>query len=301
MSQTLDILFGVTGQSLYFDAPEGRASSVTSSTIFENSTGDDGTAEGATTGVAATETNPNTTFDAASGDGQAYPRVCNITATTGVAVGREYLATNATGERDWVSVIAIASGASVTARQPLANAYASADAFVSTRIAHALDSTWIADATNLSGAIDPNPRYRWRLVYVVDGATYIHDGYFDLLRYAGRHDITPGDVDRRSRGWIDRVATEDREDQGREIIDEAYRVLKLDLYNFSLPDQAIRNRELVNELTLLKSIELVDATEANEKKYNDRLAHFIAWGKTAVSKDESAAASPAMPRPLWRR
>jgi hypothetical protein len=300
-TQAIDILFGVTGQSLYFDAPEGRPSSVTSSDVFENSTGDDGTEEVATTGSAAVETNPNTTFDAASGSDQADPRVCNVTATTGVVVGRHYRATNAAGEVDIVECAAFVAGATVTARQPLFNAYAVADTFQSTRITHALDSTWIADTNNLSGVFDPNPTYRWRLVYVVGGVTYAHDLYFDLVRYAGRHDVTPLDVDRRARGWMERVSSDDRETQGRSVIDEAYRILKMDLYNHSLPDQAVRNRELVNELVTLAAVALVDDTEANWKKYTDRLAHFIAWGKASVSVSTSGAAASVDPRGVWAR
>jgi hypothetical protein len=295
---TLDILFGVLSQSLTFDAPEGRPSSVTSSTVYENSSGDDSTAEVCTTGSAAVETSPTTTFSATAAAGQ---RTCRLTATTGCAVGRVYLATNATGETERVEVTAISSGAHVVARQPLANDFASGDSFVSTRIAHAIDSTWVAATTNLSGAFDPNPRYRWRIVYVVGGVTCVRDVYFDLVRYAGRHDVTPQDVDRRARGWIERVSTDDRDDQGRAVIDEAYQVVKFDLYNLSTPDQAIRNRELLNELVLLQAVVLVDGGEMNEKKYTDRLAQLIAWGTASVSKDESGAAAQADVRPVWRR
>src|SRR5436190_5204308 len=105
--QTLDILYGVTGQSLVFDAPEGRPSSVTSSTVHENIAGDDEQAESATTGSASVETNPNTTFDAASGVDQTDPRKCFLAATTGITPGRTYLAVNATLERDWVEVMAV--------------------------------------------------------------------------------------------------------------------------------------------------------------------------------------------------
>lgn len=297
---TIDLLYGVTGQSLYYDAPEGRPSSVVSSAVYENASGDDGTAEGATTGVAAVETNPNTTFDAASGNGLTDPRICRITATTGCLVGRSYLATNATGERDWVEVAAITSGDSVVGRLPLANAYAAADTFVSTRIAHTIDSTWVADKTNLSGAFDPNPKYRWRLVYVVAGTTYVADVYFDLLRYAGRHDVTPGAVDQRARGWVERVSVEDREDQGRSVIDEAYQVVKFDLYNLSLPDQSIRNREVVNELVKLKAIELVDGGEAADR-YTARFSQLMEFGKAATSKTSSAAASPGEIVSKWSK
>lgn len=301
-SQTIDLMFGVTGQTLYFDAPEGRPSSVTSSTVYQSAIGDDGTSELATTGSAAVETSPNTTFDAASGVGQADPRVCNLTSTTGIEVGRPFLATTSQGERDWVEVVLIEGGAYVVARHPLANAYpASVDStFESTRITHALSSTWIADKSKLSDDIDPNPRYRWRLVYKIDNTTYVHDVYFDLLRYQGRHDITPIDVDRRAPGWIDRVPTEYREDQGRAIVDEAYQVVKFDLYNLTLPDQSIRNREAINELVKLKAIELVDGGTAMQM-YAARFSQLMEFGKVATSTDQSGAASPGDIRPIWRR
>jgi len=299
--QTIDILFNVPGQSLWFDAPEGRPSAILASIVYEATAADDSQAEDAKSGSPAIEATPNTTFDAASGDGQAEPRQLNLTATTGAAIGRVYLATNALGESERVEVAAISSGAYVIAREPLQNAYAAADAFVTTRITQPLSSEWLADTGNLSGEIDPNPRYRWRLVYVVASTTHVHDLYFDVVRYAARHDVTPLDVDRRAPGWIDRLPTHYRDDQGRALIDEAYRAIKFDLYNLSTPDQSIRNREAVNELVLLRSIDMVHQDDRSARMYQDRLAQLIAWAKVSVSTDSTGASSPADARPLWRR
>jgi hypothetical protein len=297
--RTLDIAFGVTGQSLFFDAPEGRPSSVTSSSIFENSTGDDGTAESATTGSAAVETNPSTTFDAASGAAQANPTKCNLTATTGIAPDRVFLATNALGQKEFVEVTAFASADYALVREPLQFDYTTADTFVSTRITHAIDATWVAASSNLSDEFDPNPRYRWRLVYVVSSVTYVHDVYFDLLRYPSRHDVRPTDVNHRAPGWTERAASYYRD--GRIAIDEAHQVVKFDLYNLSTPDQSIRNREVVNELVKLKAIELVDQTELNAKHYNDRFMQLLANGKTVTSKSSSGAASPGDVVSKWSK
>ena len=301
MSQAIDILFGVTGQSLYFDCPEGRPSAVTSSTVYENTTGDDGTAESATTGSAAVETSPNTTFDAASGDGEANPNQCNLTATTGCAIGRVYLATNATLESERVEVTAISSGAHVLAREPLKNSYTTADTFVSTRVTHAIDSTWVADTSNISAEIAPNQRYRWRLVYVVNSVTYVHDAYFDLLRYAARHDVTALDVDRKFPGWIDRLPTYYREDQGRTLIDEAHREIKYDLYNELKGDQDIRNREVINELVILRAGMLLDPSEVNERRYHDRFAQIIRFTKVPMSSGSGAGAAMAAPTFIWSK
>jgi len=275
--QTLDILFGVTGQSLYFDAPEGRPSSVTTSSVFETTVGDDGTAESATTGSAAVETTPNTTFNAASGDGQADPRKCNLTATTGCAIGRRYLAKNALGETEFVEVTGISSGVYVQARQPLQNAYTTADTFA------------------------PNPRYRWRLVYVVSSVTYIHDAYLDLVRYAARYDVTGLDVERRFGGWLRVVGTFEREDQGASVIAEAFQRVKFDLYNLGVADQSVRNREVVNELVKFCAGAMVFDDEQHWKLYQDRLSQLVAWGKTNLATDSSGASGPADVRPLWRR
>ncbi len=299
---TLDILFGVTGQSLVFDAPEGRASSITASEVFETSTGDDGTAESATTGSAAVETNPNTTFDAASGvDVVATPQKCNLTATTGIAVGRRYLATNALGEKEWVEVTGFAANDYAIARQPLQNAYAAADTFASTRISHAVDATWVADSGNLSPAFDPNPRYRWRLVYVVSSVTYIHDVYFDLVRYAGRYDVTGLDVERRFPGWLRAVGTFEREDQGAGLIAEAFQHVKFDLYNIGIADQSVRNREVANELVKLAAAAMVFNTEEHWKLYNSRMAQLVANGKADIARSANAAASPGQTVSLFSK
>ena len=242
-----------------------------------------------------------TTFDADSGAGQADPRICNLTATTGLVIGRSYHATNALGESERVEVGGISSGAYVQARKPLQNAYVAADTFVSTRITHAIDSTWVADQSNISGEFDPNPRYRWRLVYVVGGVTRVHDAYFDLLRYPARHTVEPGDVDRRAPGWIERLPQDYREDQGRSLIDEAYRLIKFDLYNLAIPDQALRNREVVDELVIAQAVAMVDTTEANAKRYEARLAQIVAMGKVNVSTDASGAGTRAEVVSAWSK
>ena len=265
MNRVQDVIFGVTGQSLAFVAPEGRASSITSSQVFENIDGDDGTAESALSGSAAVDTNPNTTFDAASGVSQSNRRTCNLAATTGINIwGAQpdqtlgvYLATAAaTNEREWIEVSAIADGASVTARNPLRNDFANADTFVTTRIAHAIDATWIADSNNISEGASPQPRYRWRLVYVVNSITYVHDCYFDLVRYVGATDITPTDIERHLPGWGAMLPSFQIEDGGAGLIITAYNLVRKDLLLEGKPDEQARNQELIDELTILKTIEL---------------------------------------------
>lgn len=270
MRTTQDILFGVSGQALTFDAPEGRPSSVVSVEIFENRDGDDGTAEDAIGGFPTIETNPNTTLDAASGFGQADRRRVALTATTGIEVGRTYLL--ADGSREWIEVVDVASADSVTARYPLQGTYDIGATFQSTRITQALDAVWAADENNLSGD-DPNGRYRVRWQYIVDGATYVHDSYFDLRRYSGSVSLSALDVEALVPGWIDRLPLDHRRDQGARLLREAHRAVKLDLHAIDREDAGLANAEIVDELVRYKAIELSEWANAFARSGSDFTRH----------------------------
>lgn len=254
MRTAQDIYYDVTGQSLVFDAPEGRPSSVTSVEIFPWDASDDDTSEWSATG--SVETNPNTTVDADSGDGQSDARKLNVAATTGFAVGRTYLTTSADGLKEWAEVLEIDSGNYIIARHPLHNAYTTADTVQSTRITAAVDSTWVADETNLRDDAGPNPHYRVRWVYVVNGVTYVHDSYFNLVRYAGTHGVLPQDVEALVPQWLDSLPTDHRANQGRTLISDAYTAVKLDLHSVWTDDAMVANTEVIDELTRYKVVEL---------------------------------------------
>lgn len=301
-SVTQDIVFGVTGQALFFDAPEGRPQSATSIVIYENSLGEHAANAELAAGIPSIEADPNTTFDASSGVSQPDPRRCNLTATTGVAVGRAYLATNAEGESEFVEVGAVSAADHVLARTALENDYAPGALFQSTRLTAAIDAAWAADVTNLSWEFSPNPKYRARWQYVgADGAGRVVDTYFDLLRYAARYSITGVDVNNMRAGWLERLPRDDRERQGRATIEEAYHQVKWDLYADLVPDQAIRNRELFERLIGAKAVQLVYGDEASQERYSALYKQLIRSGTAPVAVDEQAAAQPVPRRPLWRR
>lgn len=261
MNVHADIVYGETGQSLVWDAPEGRPSSVTGVQVFAMRTGDDGTEESATTGSASVETNPNTTVDAASGSGQSNPRVVNVAATTGFVVGRDYLITAASSVKEWFTVASIDDGNSVTAMAPLANAYASADTVESTRITISVDSTWVADQSNISDDTDPNPGYRIRWEYVVDSVTYVHQAYFDLVRYPGGHTVTPADMESFYPNWADRLPSYHQINRGSDLIDEAYQQVKWDMHASGHADEMVRSIEGVNELVKCYAVMLLERSE----------------------------------------
>jgi hypothetical protein len=311
MNGPLAIRFGDTAATVYLDAPEGRATSVTSVTVYEDANSDTGTTETAL-GSPAVETNPATTFDAASGVSQATPNRCNLTATTGIAVGRTYLITNAYSEREWVEVTAISSGAYVDVRSDLQRDYAAADTFVSTRISATVDATWIADTSNVSHPLCPFPRWRAAFLYTVGGVVYRSVRSFDVTRYPWHHSVTAVDVDRRSRGWLFRLATEDQRGP-EETVDEAAHLVKVDLWERGVADYALRNSAVLNELVTLRAIALVAEQsymhggnnraqlDMASAAYFDRFTKFVDAGLVPVQSSEDGAGAPVDRSPVWRR
>lgn len=273
MRGSQDIIFGVTGQKVYFDCPEGRPSSVASVEVFSWSSADD---YAALTASGAVETDPSTTVDAASGAGQSNPNQLNVAATTGFAVGRSYLVTAADGYKEWFTVADIDSGNYVTAQHPLHNAYASSDTVQTTRIQATVDSTWVADDTNLDDSAGPNPAYRVRWVYVHNSITYVADTYFSLVRYVGTHGVRPQDIEAIHPGWLDRLPTDHRRDQGRALVNEAYRMVKLDLHEVWTDDAMVANAEVLDDLTRSKVLELGEFARALAGSTGAELAHQLA-------------------------
>lgn len=255
MRTAQDIVFGVTGQTLVFDAQEGRPSSVTSVSVFPWDASDDDDSEWSASGTV--ESNPNTTVDADSGYGQSDARQLNVTATTGFADDRAYLVTSATyGHKEWFVAKRIKSADYVIAQHPLHNAYASGDAVQSTRITATVDSTWVADDTNLRDDAGPNPHYRVRWVYVVGGVTYVHDSYFNLVRYAGTHGVLPQNVESLVPNWLDSLPLDHRDNQGQTLISDAYTAVKFDLHAVWTDDAMVANSELIDELVRYKTVEM---------------------------------------------
>lgn len=306
-----DITFDVTGQTIYFDCPEGRPSAVTSGDVYLWNAGDDTDAESAI-GAPSVETNPATTIDAASGYGQTDPRKLFVAATTDMAVGRVYLVTSADGLRERFEVSEIDSGNYVIAKHPLHNAYASADTVQSTRIQATVDSTWVADVGNLIDA-GANPMYRVRWVYVVASVSYVADTYFNLVRYPARHGVTGLDVDELGPGWLDSLPTDYRADQGRKLVDAAYREVRVDLYQIDLSAAKVAESEIVDELVRCKVVELGELSkflagggdqtriEVARTRYQTRLDSVARLASRVPTRTESGAGTPRIATSLSRR
>jgi hypothetical protein len=303
-----------TTQSITYDVPEGRPSAVTSVEVFSDTTGDDGTAEAATSGSASVESHPSTTVDATSGAGQNNPRKLSLTATTGVDVGRVYLVSGSSGEKEWGEVREVVTDDYVILRSPLHNTYVNTNTFQGTRIGITVEPTWMQDTSNISDDLSPNPGYRVRWVYVYDGLQYVKDTYFDLVRYKSGHNVTPQDMERFLPAWRNILPTYHREDNGRALIDEAYQQVKFDLYSHDRADEMIRDREAVDELVKNKARELLlfqrffeagtgpEMADEARTQYHSRLDSLVVrTSKVPFATDSGGAGFIIEPPSIWSR
>lgn len=241
-----ELIFDVTGQTLVYDAPS-RPSSVTSVSVLPWDSGDDDTAESATTGSASIDS-ASVTVDANSGRAQPNPRKLNVNSTSGLAVGREYLLTGSNGETEWVELEEIATDDYVITRTPLQHDYVSGNTIKSTRIAISVDSTWIADENNIINTASPNPAYRARWVWVDgSGKTHADYTYIRLVRAQARHGVTASDMESVFPGWLRMLPQEHRGDAGARLLEEAMRRVGIDLHAADIPDEQVRNQEVLDE------------------------------------------------------
>jgi hypothetical protein len=292
-----ELLFNVTGQTLVFDIPEGRPSSVTSITVWRSEGDDDGQTESAA-GSPSIDSVNTTVAAPGAGVSQSDPTAITVASATSIVKDRQYLLTATSGEYEWIEIASI-TGTSLKTRVPLMNDYAAASTLQSTRVTAIVDPTWIADKTKVTGELgvlyrnremgdqDEEPWYRAACVYVVGGVTRKREIRFDVVRYTSTHAVTPLDVDNAFPGWLDRVPVDYRKDQGRRLIDEAFRALRNDLLAEGHTARWIRRGDVIGELLIfranLKALETavmhgkagLDALNAGKDAYAQRYNQLI--------------------------
>lgn len=312
-----EIVYNLTGQSFYYDPPEGRPSGTPTVQVFDAGSDDDAAAESATTGACAIDA-VSTTLSAAAGVGEV---ALTITSGTGVTKGRRYQLTDADGQRELVEVATV-NGTAVTVRHPLVNAYASGATFQGTRITIGVYSSWVADQANLSDALGvTSPStvtagaagYRLRWAYTVDSTATIGVGYADLVRYQAKNLVSPLDVDRAFPGWIDRLPPDYREDQGAAIIDEAFHAVRMDALADAHVLRRLRDTQVLAEMVRYRAnLILVQANvmqggtdpralEAARQAYDQRYETLIREPKIPADNDGGGASGQAQRLPAWVR
>jgi hypothetical protein len=295
IAEPLDILFAQSGQSVFYDAPEGRPSAPTVQ-IWWDQEGDKAPVRLAPSGAASVDA-VNTTFASASGQASQNQKQANLTSVANIAVGRQYLLTNSLSETEWGEVTS-KGGAYVLLRAPMQNSYANPDTFQGTRISQLLDPTWVADEVNLSDPFCLFPKWRVVWSYTAAGVACRAATYFDLVRYQTTFGVTGADVDGYAPGWLDSLSIDDRNGGGVRVIRQAVRQVKRDLSKAQQPAWAQRNSVAFNELIMMMAAVLALRTsfmrgatsrDQYETAKGEYWTHFNEWVGQAKSPTETAA------------
>jgi hypothetical protein len=251
MRRTPGVIFNVVGQSIDLRFALGRPTSATF-IVLRAYAEDESTPEFSGT---ATVDAPNATLTAAAGPSQADPQRLPLTSTAGVTTGRKYtLSQNSLSEV--VQPVEVGSGY-VRVRSPLQNDYTSGAAFASTILTAAIDSTFIQDRSKLSDLSDTYPDFRvkWSVLYA--GQTYTVYSFFDVVRVQVTHDVDIADVNDRAPGLHETLPIEYRAEDGRPLIDAAYRMVRAHMQAVSVDINAIRDDEVIDELVILGSLRIL--------------------------------------------
>lgn len=310
MRATETIVFDVTGQSLSHRCLQGQPTSATF-IVLEDYANDDAVAE--FSGSATVDT-VATTVDVASGISEDDPHRINLTATTGIVTSRKYLLSE-NGMQEWVEPIEIVSASHIRVRHPLRNDYTTAATFVGTTIAAAVDATWVAEEAHISDHADPNPDYRVRWEFVVGGATYVEYSYFDLTRSTVGHHVDIGDLNDRAPGLHDTLPLEYRHDQGRALINSAWRAVQAKLSSLRIDTDGLRNDQITDELVIVRALymlamggwsplgmtpgEYIVATRDEYERFVEQ--HFQAVLNVPVADGTSSGADLARAVPFWSK
>ena len=323
--RTQEVLFNITGQSFFYDPPEGRPdASPTPAIVVRLNTSGDATAqlEAATTGsVAIDSVNTTTTVDAAAG-----AQVLTLSSSSGVVRGRRYILTSIGGDKEVVEVLTIASNV-VGLRRPLINAFASGATFVGSRLTVSIDATWVETQGKISDILATTWRttkesnhwwgagyagYRLTWSYSFGGSPTIGVSFADLVRYNAKSLVTPADVDTTFPGWIDRLPTDYFEDQGAALIVEAFHAVRMDAIGDDQVVRRIRNTEILRELTIYRANVILARTqvmagaapailhEAREE-YAQRYDQLMREPKFQVDQIGDGSAAAARRAPILRR
>jgi hypothetical protein len=226
--------------------PEWRDGVPTSCTyeVFETRDDLDGTA---TLSGSATIDSVSTTFDQSSGFSQASNRQrCYLTATTSIAVGRYYLAANATSQRELVLVKKIASADYVDNATLLKNDYVSTDTFKGLRMYFTINPTFIAEEERLNRPDNP-----WRVLWkYTDGAGLEQKTWteFDVVRVNKQHNLTAHDLYELYPDYSYQEFLDQRGDGFAAQIDGAWDRVQFDLAKYGITLDQVREHNAQDEL-----------------------------------------------------
>jgi hypothetical protein len=236
-----ELVFQRIEQSLDYDPSEGRPAGTPTVEVMKVASE---TIEPATLGPCEVDRVSTTLAEPAS-PGQT---TLALVSGSGVLRGRRYLLSGETQE--WIEVRAV-DGARVATRRPLLFSYPAAATLIGCRISVAVDPTWAADRSKLTDTTTLDPDivgYRVSWAYEVGGTQVTGTSSADLVRHAALDLVRPMDVDDRFPGWIDGLPAPHRENQGIDLILEAFTAVKLDALGNRHAMYCVRDASILCEL-----------------------------------------------------
>ncbi len=309
MRTTTNITLGLAGQTLAYRVPQGRPTSATWS-VFYASYADTATAEFSGSAVLDTVT---TSIVSASGPSQSDPQRVNIV-STGVVTSKKYLISE--GQRqEWVTPVEVGSGY-IRVRHPLLNDYTTAATFVGTTITAAVDATWVANVAKLSNPTDPNPGYRVVWSIVLSTGTVAAYSFFDLVRAPITHQVDIDDVDGFAPGLMDSLPVQFAREQGRPLIDAAWKAVEALLAGIDLDSDSLRADQDVDMLVVYRALVILavggwrPVTFDNQADYvrtvTDQFSryweqHFAVSLTAAIDANADGAGGIREPRTFWSK
>jgi hypothetical protein len=149
------------------------------------------------------------------------------------------------------------------------------------------------------------------------GALKIIYSFFDVTRAQIRHHVEIDDINARAPGLVDNMPTEYEAEDGRPLIDAAWSSVRAHLQAMNIDVNAIREDEVIDELTVLRSLRLlaeggwhppqiqsrdyITMTTANYDRFMEQ--HFAAVLKHRLDYQlgplSRANALPMMNKPFW--
>ncbi len=256
MSQTDELIYNVTGQTVEMYPPEWSEGvpSSPSAAVYEAHDSNDDSSEFSPSVIVDAASPVNTTVDVDSGYSEADKRKVYLAATTNIAVGRQYLMTTHSSQRELVKVTAVSSADYVLVQEPLKYDYAagSSSTFKSLRLVFTVDPLWVADETNVLSPDKASYRIVW--AYTVNSIPRRHYTYLRLVRQQHKALITIYDL----ASYLPDVALSEPESQrgrqARDTIAKAVDRVRVDLLTVDIRPEMIRDTEVMKELQLRAAV-----------------------------------------------
>jgi len=168
----------------------------------------------------------------------------------------------------------------------------------------------------VSDTTDPSPDYRVRWDYTVGGLAYAAYSFFDLVREAVAHSVDIDDVNARAPGLRDKLPKEYQVENGRPLVEAAWRAIRADFVTAKLDINAMRDDEGLDELVILRSLLVlaeggwhptaidsgayIALTATNYDRFLEK-NYSVVLSRATAQDNWNNVNAPASPRSFWAK